>query len=324
MHSQDRIRWRLASQLGRPHGRVCGNNSAASPQRSLRAGSIAAGPLAAGLPADASNPITVVCISDTHQTQPQFPDGDPLLHAGDLTNQGSFEELQAQLDWLASLPHRHKVVIAGNHDKLLDADYLARFPERICEPEGQSVGDLEWHDLVYLNNSFETLGFANGRRLSIFGSLWTPQFDTFAFQYPRIRDVWTGAVPEGAHVLLTHGPPKGYLDLDGKGCPNLTREVARTQPRVVVFGHIHAGPGREEVGYRGVERAYQRVMAGDGGLEVVLGMVFWLLGAWAEELVSSVLGHGEERRGARTTMVNAAVVGGLRNEERRPVIVLEI
>lgn len=271
-----------------------------------------------------SDSITIVCISDTHQTQPPVPDGDLLLHAGDLTNHGSFEELQAQLDWLASLPHRYKVVIAGNHDRLLDPAYLARFPERICETDGQSRADLEWHDLVYLNNSSKTLEFHNKRRLNLYGSPWTPQFGTFAFQYPPIRDVWTGAVPQGTDVLLTHGPPRGYLDLDGKGCPNLTREVARTRPRVVVFGHIHAGHGREEVGYSGVERGYQMVMAGGGGLGIVLGMVFWLLGAWARNLVCSAWGYGESRRGVRTTMVNAAVVGGLRNEGCQPVTVLEI
>ena len=37
------------------------------------------------------NPIIVVCISDTHDKQPQLPDGDLLLHAGDLTDKGSYE-----------------------------------------------------------------------------------------------------------------------------------------------------------------------------------------------------------------------------------------
>lgn len=151
-----------------------------------------------------------------------------------------------------------------------------------------------------------------------------PQFGTFAFQYPPIRDVWAGAVPEGTDILLTHRPPKGYLDLEGKGCPNLTREVARTRPRVVVFGHIHAGRGREEVGFRRVDGGYQEVMAGDGGLEVALGMGLWLLGAWAKRLMRSALGQGEALGGKRTTMINAAVVGELKNQEPQPVTVIEI
>lgn len=56
-----------------------------------------------------------------------MPDGDVLLHAGDITDKGTFEELQAQLDWLKSLPHMHKIVIDGNHDRLIDAEYVTGF-----------------------------------------------------------------------------------------------------------------------------------------------------------------------------------------------------
>lgn len=60
--------------------------------------------------------ITVVCISDTHNSVPDLPYGDLLIHAGDLTRGGTSEEIQAQLDSLNAQPHMHKVVIAGNHD----------------------------------------------------------------------------------------------------------------------------------------------------------------------------------------------------------------
>lgn len=59
------------------------------------------------------NPIRVVCISDTHDLQPELPDGDLLLHAGDLTSKGTFNQLQAQLTWLNNQSHRYKVIIAG-------------------------------------------------------------------------------------------------------------------------------------------------------------------------------------------------------------------
>jgi len=59
-----------------------------------------------------SPPIRIVCISDTHcLTSVHIPDGDLLIHAGDLTNAGTPAELQAQIDWLDSLPHKHKVAI---------------------------------------------------------------------------------------------------------------------------------------------------------------------------------------------------------------------
>ncbi|VUC37944.1 unnamed protein product [Clonostachys rosea] len=255
-----------------------------------------------------SSPIFIVCISDTHMSQPDVPDGDLLLHAGDLTNGGTFDELQAQLGWIASLPHRYKVVIAGNHDRLLDPEYVAKFPDKICEYDRKARIDLDWHDIIYLNNSSAVLSFdGNGVHLNIFGSSWTPQCGTFAYQYPPIRDVWMGNVPDDTDILLTHGPPKGYLDLDGKGCPNLLREIARVRPNLVVFGHIHAGHGRQDVVYNGVERHYQKVMAGDGQLSSVFLMAVWLLISWLEHM---------------TIMVNAAVVSGAQNEAQ-PAITVE-
>lgn len=72
----------------------------------------------------------IVCISDTHNNKPFLPHGDILIHAGDLTENGSFDELQAQIHWLSAQPHRHKIVVAGNHDVLLDEHFLDRYPER--------------------------------------------------------------------------------------------------------------------------------------------------------------------------------------------------
>lgn len=35
-----------------------------------------------------------VCISDTHNSRFKLPPGDVLIHAGDLTNQGSYSEVR--------------------------------------------------------------------------------------------------------------------------------------------------------------------------------------------------------------------------------------
>lgn len=75
------------------------------------------------LPSSSSTtrPIRVVCISDTHTLEwPDIPDGDLLIHAGDLCNDGSVREIQGTVNWLKTLPHRHKIVIAGNHDSYFD------------------------------------------------------------------------------------------------------------------------------------------------------------------------------------------------------------
>lgn len=61
-----------------------------------------------------TNPIAIVCISDTHNAQINIPDGDILIHVGDLTQSGSFLELRATLTWLRAQTRSTKIVIAGN------------------------------------------------------------------------------------------------------------------------------------------------------------------------------------------------------------------
>jgi len=57
----------------------------------------------------------IVCISDTHNQQPSLPKGDILIHAGDLTNQGSASELTKAVNWLEKQDFEVKVIIAGIH-----------------------------------------------------------------------------------------------------------------------------------------------------------------------------------------------------------------
>lgn len=61
----------------------------------------------------------LVCISDTHSMHwriPEVPAGDVLIHAGDSLGQGTLENIEDFNDWLGTLPHRYKIVVAGNHD----------------------------------------------------------------------------------------------------------------------------------------------------------------------------------------------------------------
>jgi hypothetical protein len=72
------------------------------------------------LRAPGTPPIKIVCISDTHNHRPVLPQGDMLIHAGDLTINGTLAELEEQIAWLNSLPgFAAKIVIAGNHDRRL-------------------------------------------------------------------------------------------------------------------------------------------------------------------------------------------------------------
>ena len=136
---------------------------------------------------------TVVCISDTHNRQFDIPEGDILLHAGDLTQSGSKSEIQAAVDWLNALPHNHKVVIARNHDLLL-AQERSR-----ANRGGSTVGEIEWGSVIYLKDSSTTL-ILGDRKLRIYGSPRSPCSWNWASQYPRANDVWRGTIPPDTDI----------------------------------------------------------------------------------------------------------------------------
>ncbi len=60
----------------------------------------------------------IVCLSDTHNHHDRVlvPDGDLVVHCGDSTRRGTEKEIRRFAKWFAALPHRHKIVISGNHD----------------------------------------------------------------------------------------------------------------------------------------------------------------------------------------------------------------
>jgi len=67
------------------------------------------------LPLFKSSLLRIVCVSDTHNDDPHrsIPMGDIFVHAGDMTDDGTLPELQAAYDWIKSLPHKVKIVVAG-------------------------------------------------------------------------------------------------------------------------------------------------------------------------------------------------------------------
>ena len=61
----------------------------------------------------------IVAVADTHlfhDARYEVPEGDVFVHAGDLCRRGDLDELAEAARWIAGLPHRHKLIVAGNHD----------------------------------------------------------------------------------------------------------------------------------------------------------------------------------------------------------------
>jgi predicted phosphohydrolase len=176
----------------------------------------------------------IVAVADTHTFHNDLgaiPDGDVFIHAGDMCRGGRLDELRAVADWLNSLPHRYKIVIAGNHDWC-----FARQSREAIEALGDGI--------VYLEDAETTI-----QNLRFWGSPWQPAFNNWAFNLPRgepLARKWA-RIPSGIDVLITHGPPQGIGDWSGEserlGCEDLLVAVRRIRPRLHLFGHIHQDGG---------------------------------------------------------------------------------
>ncbi|KAK5624285.1 hypothetical protein RRF57_000001 [Xylaria bambusicola] len=251
---------------------------------------------------DPQSQVSVVCISDTHNSQCAIPAGDILIHAGDLTQSGSLEELQATISWLRDQTHQFKIVIAGNHDILLD-------PSKDDEHGNAATvrQKIEWGNIRYLQDSSTTV-ILRERQLKIYGSPKSPRHGNWAFQYARETDIWKHTVPNDTDILITHGPPRAHLDLTTLGCPHLLRELWRVHPSLHVFGHVHEGYGHEWIQFDSLQAAYERAMLA-GGLRNLIGV----LKAFISSLFLSPVS-------ATCQLVNPSLVGGLRDDARRKPI----
>ncbi len=182
--------------------------------------------------------LKIVCISDSHgqHRDLQIPDGDILIHAGDLTNFGEIEMLKDFNAMLGDLPHRHKIVIAGNHDSC-------------CEFEPEKCRAILSHGIYLQDELLEIEG------LKIYGSPWQPNHFDMAFNLQRGREIrkkWL-QIPRGVDVLVTHGPPRGHGDDLGygnlTGCEDLLDVVSLLRPKYHIFGHVHGGYGLSKNAY---------------------------------------------------------------------------
>jgi Icc-related predicted phosphoesterase len=218
--------------------------------------------------------IRIVCISDTHSMEMRghisVPEGDVLIHAGDFSSTGRLEECQSFRNWMNSLPHKQKIIIAGNHDITMQKDYYAQHGAKMFHPRFFSNASFDVNeyatrsrDIVatgstgytYLEDSECKLVDPNTTTetaLSVYGSPWQPEFYDWAYNLPRgvaLKEKWD-MIPTATDVLITHGPPHGILDkaADGVlcGCRELLTAVkTRVKPRLHIFGHIHEGYGKQ-------------------------------------------------------------------------------
>ena len=178
----------------------------------------------------------IVVLADTHNyVLTDVPDGDMVIHCGDATGMGTLPEIGKFLEWFGNLPHRHKILVAGNHDWLFQTDRnLAR---QMCRD----------YSIVYLEDQGCMI-----EGLHIYGTPWQPNFMDWAFNLDEedLAEKYQH-IPGGLDILITHGPPFGILDettydykLRNVGCHILRECVDKIKPRVHMFGHCHKGYGQ--------------------------------------------------------------------------------
>jgi Icc-related predicted phosphoesterase len=184
-----------------------------------------------------------VLISDTHSLHRliEVPDGDVLIHAGDITREGEVDTVYDFSIWFAGLPHKEKVVIPGNHDFCFDISH-----NRYDELARKMLEDRR-PNIHFLLDSARTIA-----GLRFYGSPWVPNLGGWAF-YDRGRDMFDRA-PTDIDVLVTHAPQWLVMDREKKrgehcGSTAVGRYVGRC-PRLKlhVFGHVHEGYGTSPVG----------------------------------------------------------------------------
>lgn len=235
----------------------------------------------------AERTVRVACFGDTHGKHDQVlvPDADILVFTGDCTDpsnpEPNVEQVRAFNAWLGRLPHEHKFVVAGNHD----AD-----------------GDMALEDLPKLFSSATYLEDESasvevrGRRISVFGSPWEPQYPgrTHVPAGPQLERAYA-KVPDGVDVLATHSPPKGHFDRDPSGArvgaEELAAVVDRLRPALHCFGHVHTGREKEPTLNGPAKLAFADAGGSRATTTFVNGAVVDddLVIAWAPKLVTLIV-----------------------------------
>jgi len=189
--------------------------------------------------------MNIVCISDTHERHAglTIPDGDVIVHAGDLTLSGDVEAIVDGFAWLSEMPHRNIIFVPGNHDfgfqdiPGLRSELAQRFPRvTVLMDESTVIGGLR-----------------------VYGSPYQPWFHDWAFNFAPGDEGLVDAqarwakIPDATQILITHGPVRGILDRvrngERAGCPQLRARIAELDDlRLHVCGHIHEAYGTEEHG----------------------------------------------------------------------------
>ena len=177
----------------------------------------------ADLPEKKSGTMRVIVVSDTHERHTKLhglPAGDVFIHCGDILMTSRVFSVKAGIrklywfnEWMKDIPCKHKLVIAGNHDGIM---------EKIGKDAVQKI----LSNAIYLENSLIEID-----QIKVWGTPYsTGKSINKAFQSDKFSTATIGNAPtSGVDILLTHGQ-----------CPELEEMVPHS---VHLWGHSHSSYG---------------------------------------------------------------------------------
>jgi Icc-related predicted phosphoesterase len=177
-------------------------------------------------------------ISDSHGYHGflKVPDNiDMVIFSGDCSNPRdpytNEQEVRNFITWFDSLPIKHKIFVAGNHDTSIEKGLITK-------------DNFEQCGIHYLEN--ETIEIEG---LKIFGSPYTPTYGDWAFMKAsfKLDRMWRNVIDDDVDIVITHGPPRTILDLaedrnhnlEFCGDKSLLNRIKEVNPKLHCFGHIH-------------------------------------------------------------------------------------
>ncbi|KAG9700831.1 metallophosphoesterase domain-containing protein, partial [Aureobasidium melanogenum] len=303
-------------------------------------------------------------ISDTHGEDLTCYPTEPIdvvIHCGDLTQESRLSEYKQAIKLLNNINAPLKLVIGGNHDFTLD-DTLYR--QKLTEahlplPQQDNTVETTYGDfgearamfnaertsdnsgIVLLDEGTHDIKVANGVRLKIYASSFVPSEENhYGYPYdPLPGHIWD--IPSDVDIVITHPPPKGVLDYNNNtkrraGCEMLFSAVAKAQPRLHCFGHVHEAWGAKIVTWRQDKPNYiTHMTAIDGEKSEVIQSLAKLKGeraeAGEEEQIRKRLDEMEARgfcyaapelrKGEQTLFVNASIEGAETDTQQLPWMV---
>jgi len=198
--------------------------------------------------------LRIVCLSDTHaRFTRDIPDGDILIHSGDVSNNGLDHEYDHFNEMMSQCPHPIKILVFGNHDynveQLSANDLKKKFPHMTHIIHDQQI---------------------TVEGIKIYGSSWNGHGMAFYQKHDLEGMRKQFDFPSDTDILITHIPPLLISDLAWVktkapeqiiqqrdichfcgnhhssfyhwGSRQLLEKVFEKKPKVHQFGHTHDDP----------------------------------------------------------------------------------